>query len=117
MVSMIQQFEVLYLDMVGRQYDYLINPLGAVRSTFEKVVATGADPTSFDGKDWGVPILTHSTVKWVQANLSVRFRGMIQDMLGNECYVGPYKNEGTWNSNKFTDISQFPMRHSPDTRL
>ncbi|KAJ0616031.1 hypothetical protein HanIR_Chr02g0086001 [Helianthus annuus] len=28
MVSMIQQFEVLYLDMVGRQYDYLINPLG-----------------------------------------------------------------------------------------
>ncbi|KAJ0508729.1 putative NT-type C2 domain-containing protein [Helianthus annuus] len=37
---------------------------------------------------------------------------MIQDMLGNECYVGPYKNEGTWNSNKFTDISQFPMGHS-----
>ncbi|MFS7920820.1 hypothetical protein Hanom_Chr03g00229251 [Helianthus anomalus] len=54
MVSMIQQLEVLYLDMVGRQYDCLINPLGAVRSTFEKVVATGADPTSFDGKDWGV---------------------------------------------------------------
>ncbi|KAJ0787770.1 putative mini-chromosome maintenance complex-binding protein [Helianthus annuus] len=94
--------------MVGRQYDCLINPLGAVRSTFEKAVATGADPTSFDGKDWGVsdlfreylfqneavsqvPILTHSTVKWVQANLLVRFRGMIQDMLGNECYVGPYK--------------------------
>uniref|UniRef100_A0A251V622 Putative mini-chromosome maintenance complex-binding protein n=1 Tax=Helianthus annuus TaxID=4232 RepID=A0A251V622_HELAN len=94
--------------MVGRQYDCLINPLGAVRSTFEKVVATGADPTSFDGKDWGVSdlfreylfqneavsqvsILTHSTVKWAQANLLVRFCGMIQGMLGNECYVGPYK--------------------------
>ncbi|KAJ0922525.1 putative mini-chromosome maintenance complex-binding protein [Helianthus annuus] len=120
--------------MVGRQYDCLINPLGAVRSTFEKAVVSGADPTSFDGKDWGVsdlfreylfqnddvsqvPILTHSTVKWVQANSLVRFRGMIQDMLGNECYVGAYKNEGTWNTNKFTDVSQFPMGHSPDTRL
>ncbi|MFS8017852.1 hypothetical protein Hanom_Chr15g01385281 [Helianthus anomalus] len=45
---------LLYLDMVGRQYDCLINPLGAIRSTFEKAVASGADPTSFDGKDWGV---------------------------------------------------------------
>ncbi|KAJ0677444.1 putative mini-chromosome maintenance complex-binding protein [Helianthus annuus] len=46
-----------------------------------------------------VPILTHSTVKWVQANSLVRFHGVIQDMLGNECYVGAYKNEGTWNTN------------------
>ncbi|KAJ0884458.1 hypothetical protein HanPSC8_Chr10g0433911 [Helianthus annuus] len=80
--------------MVGRQYYCLINPLGAVRSTFEKAVASGADPTSFDGKDWGVSDLFReylfqneavssdsdsSTVKWVQANLLVRFRGMIQD--------------------------------------
>ncbi|KAJ0582201.1 hypothetical protein HanHA300_Chr04g0149611 [Helianthus annuus] len=60
--------------MVGRQYYCLINPLGAVRSTFEKAVASGADPTSFDGSD-----SDSSTVKWVQANLLVRFRGMIQD--------------------------------------
>ncbi|KAI7747223.1 hypothetical protein M8C21_023938 [Ambrosia artemisiifolia] len=120
--------------MVGRQYDCLLNPLGAVRSTFDKAVASGSDPASFHRSDWGVsdlfrdflfqndgvsqvPFLTHSTVKWVRPNSLVRFRGMIQDMLGNECYVGAYKNEGTWNTNKFTDVSQFPMGPSPDTWL
>lgn len=39
--------------MVGPAYDFLVNPLGAVRSTFEKVIASGSDPASFDGKDWG----------------------------------------------------------------
>ncbi|KAJ0501039.1 putative NT-type C2 domain-containing protein [Helianthus annuus] len=82
---------MLYLDMVGLQYDCLINPLGAVRSTFEKAVPTGADPTSFDGKDWGVSDL---------------FR---EYLFQNEAVS---QNEGTWNSNKFTDISQFPMGHS-----
>ncbi|KAI3815944.1 hypothetical protein L1987_15628 [Smallanthus sonchifolius] len=126
--------KTLYPEMVGRQYDCLANPLGAVRSTFEKAVASGSDPASFDRKDWGVsdlfreflfdndglsqvPILTHSTVKWVRPNSLVRFRGMIQDMLGNELYAGAYKNEETWNTNKFTDVSQFPMGSSPDTRL
>ncbi|KAK9059703.1 hypothetical protein SSX86_020407 [Deinandra increscens subsp. villosa] len=120
--------------MVGREYDCLANPLGAVRSTFEKAVASGSDPASFDRRDWGVsdlfreflfdndglrqvPILTHSTVKWIHPNSLVRFRGMIQDMLGNEMYVGVYKNEETWNTNKFTDVSQFPMGSSPDMRL
>ena len=40
--------------MVGRQYDCLVNPLGAVRFTFEKTVNSGTDPTSLGGKDWGV---------------------------------------------------------------
>lgn len=39
--------------MVGLLYDFLANPLGAVRLTFEKAVATGSDPAVFDGKDWG----------------------------------------------------------------
>ncbi|XP_076891358.1 mini-chromosome maintenance complex-binding protein-like, partial [Bidens hawaiensis] len=120
--------------MVGREYDCLSNPLGAVRSTFHKAVASGSDPASFDRSDWGVadlfrqflfdshainqvPFLSHSTVKWIQPNSLVRFRGMIQDMLGNECYVGAYKNEETWTTNKFTDVSQFPMGSSPDKRL
>lgn len=39
--------------MVGLQYDCLQNPLGAVRLTFEKAVASGSDPATFNGKDWG----------------------------------------------------------------
>lgn len=38
-----------------------------------------------------VPILNATTIRWVQPNTLVRFRGMIQDMLGNELYVGAYK--------------------------
>lgn len=40
-------------EMVGPKYDCLANPLGAIRLTFEKAIASGADPASFDGKDWG----------------------------------------------------------------
>ncbi|KAK1415433.1 hypothetical protein QVD17_31214 [Tagetes erecta] len=126
----------VYLEeMVGRAYDCLTNPLGAVRFTFEKTVLSSAsDPASFDRNDWGVadlfreflfdndglhqvPMLTPSTVKWIKPNSLVRFRGMIQDMLGNEFYVGAYKNKDTWNTNKFTDVSQFPMDPSPDMRV
>lgn len=42
------------LEMVGRQYDCLVNPLGAVRFTFEKAVTSGTDPASLDRNDWGV---------------------------------------------------------------
>uniref|UniRef100_A0A0D3BNY1 Potassium transporter n=1 Tax=Brassica oleracea var. oleracea TaxID=109376 RepID=A0A0D3BNY1_BRAOL len=38
----------------------------------------------------------------------VRFRGMIQDMLGNEFYAGAYKDGLTWSTNKYSDVSQFP---------
>lgn len=38
-----------------------------------------------------VPVLTPATLGWIQPNTLVRFRGMIQDMLGNELYVGAYK--------------------------
>ena len=40
--------------MVGREYDCLLNPLGAVGSTFNKAMMTSSDPASFDRKDWGV---------------------------------------------------------------
>ena len=44
--------------MVGLPYDFMANPLGAVRLTFEKAMAaaeaSGSDPANFDGKDWGV---------------------------------------------------------------
>ncbi|KAF5959729.1 hypothetical protein HYC85_000938 [Camellia sinensis] len=121
--------------MVGLPYDCLANPLGAVRLTFDKAVASsGSDPTTFNGRDWGatdifrdflfdngglsqVPILNATNLRWIQPNTLVRFRGMIQDMLGNEFYVGAYKDGATWRTNKFTDVSQFPMHSSADTRI
>ncbi|RRT83786.1 hypothetical protein GW17_00056848 [Ensete ventricosum] len=43
--------------MVGLAYDFLANPLGAVRLAFEKAVASSppdADPAAaFRGNDWG----------------------------------------------------------------
>ncbi|CAN4076304.1 unnamed protein product [Withania somnifera] len=119
--------------MVGLPYDCLSNPLGAVRLSFEKAVASGCDPATFD---WGathlfsqflfdngglsqVPFLNPSTMTWLQPNTLVRFRGMIQDMLGNEFYVGAYKDGETWRTNKYAEFSQFPMSmdSSPDMRV
>ncbi|CAL9123278.1 unnamed protein product [Musa textilis] len=124
--------------MVGLAYDFLLNPLGAVRLAFEKAVASSppdADlAAAFRGKDWGavdlfrdflfeqgglsqVPILDASTIRWVQPNTLVRFRGMVQDMLGNELYVGAYKNGSTWRTNKFTDVAPSPMPPAFETQL
>ncbi|KAL5732986.1 hypothetical protein ACOSQ2_032678 [Xanthoceras sorbifolium] len=120
--------------MVGPQYDCLVNPLGAVRSTFEKAMASGSDPSTFNGSDWGavdvfrqflfdegslsqVPELNPTTIRWIQPNTLVRFRGMIQDMLGNEFYVGAYKDGAVWRTNKFMDFSQVPMGSSPDMQV
>ncbi|CAL5204217.1 unnamed protein product [Lathyrus oleraceus] len=112
--------------MVGPQYDLLANPLGVVRSTFDTAIASGSDPTTLNGRDWGainlfrhflsdqsqlsqVPLLTPATIKYVKPNTLVRFRGMIQDMLGNEFYVGTFKDGSVWRTNKFSDISQYPI--------
>ncbi|KAK1570503.1 hypothetical protein Q3G72_002880 [Acer saccharum] len=120
--------------MVGPQYDCLANPLGAVRSTFDKAMASGSDPSAFNGSDWGVldvfrqflidqgspsqvPVLNPTTIRRIQPNTLVRFRGMIQDMLGNEFYVGAYKNDAVWRTNKFTDFPQFPMGEEPNMRI
>lgn len=113
--------------MGGPPYDFLGNPLGAVRLSFEKAVASGSHPSALDGKDWGaldlfrqflvqnppIPDLNNQTISLLQPNTLVRYRGMIQDMLGNEFYVGSYKDgSGTgssWKTNKFADISQLPI--------
>ncbi|KAK8651463.1 hypothetical protein V6N13_141064 [Hibiscus sabdariffa] len=123
--------------MGGPPYDCMANPLGAVRLTFEKAIGLGSEtvthPSAFEGKDWGalelfrhflfqesglskVPILNPKTLRWVQHNSLVRYRGMIQDMLGNEFYVGAYRDDGSsWRTNKFTDFSQYPMQSPSDT--
>ncbi|KAK6932926.1 Mini-chromosome maintenance complex-binding protein [Dillenia turbinata] len=121
--------------MVGLLYDCLGNPLGAVRLTFEKALASSsADPSKFDGKDWGVvdlfrdflydqaslsqvPILNSNSLRWIQPNTLVRFRGMIQDMLGNEIYVGAYKDGSIWRTNKYADVSQSPICSSSEMRF
>lgn len=38
-----------------------------------------------------VPSTDASSMRWLQLNTLVRFRGMVQDMLGNELYVGAFK--------------------------
>ncbi|KAM7271776.1 hypothetical protein ACFE04_030990 [Oxalis oulophora] len=122
--------------MVGLQFDCLANPLGAVRSTFDKsIAAANAESPTFDGKDWGVvdvfnqflfdqsnlchvPVLSRSSVTRVAPYTLVRFQGMVQDMLGNELYVGAYKDGSTWKTNKFTDASQCPaMEPSQNMRI
>ncbi|KAL1559287.1 mini-chromosome maintenance complex-binding protein-like isoform X1 [Salvia divinorum] len=120
--------------MVGLPYDCLANPLGAVRSTFDKAMSSDSSTAALDGKDWGasevfrqflfddgglsqVPLLNSSTMKWVQPNTLVRFRGMIQDMLGNEFYVGAYKDGDKWITNKFADASHDPSNASSDMRI
>ncbi|KNA05591.1 hypothetical protein SOVF_188970 [Spinacia oleracea] len=120
--------------MVGLPYDCLANPLGAVRLTFDKAVSSGLNPSTSNGGDWGsadlfrqflfddgghsqVPILNAESVKHLPPNSLVRFRGMIQDMLGNEVYVGAYKDGSTWRTNKFSDVSQIEMDMSPDMKL
>ncbi|KAJ0985448.1 hypothetical protein J5N97_003804 [Dioscorea zingiberensis] len=111
--------------MVGPLYDFVANPLGVVRLSFEQAVATSRadDPTAaFNGKDWGtldlfrdflfekgglsqVPILDASTRQWIQPNSLVRFRGMVQDMLGKELFIGAFKDGSTWRTNKYSDGS------------
>lgn len=52
-VSQTIEWRRVRIKMVGPPYDCLANPLGAVRLTFEKTIASGSDPASLDRKDWG----------------------------------------------------------------
>ncbi|KAL5228435.1 hypothetical protein ABZP36_016700 [Zizania latifolia] len=127
--------------MVGPQYDLVGNPLGAVHATFERAAeATAAESggrepvAAFRGKDWGasevfrsflfeqggldkVPVLDASNLGLIKPNTLVRFRGMVQDMLGNEYYVGAFKDGSTWRTNKFSDFSPFSIPHPCDSHL
>ncbi|KAM0875656.1 hypothetical protein ACQ4PT_036659 [Festuca glaucescens] len=138
--------------MVGPQYDLVGNPLGAVRTTFEKAAAAaaaesgGRDPVAaFRSKDWGasevfrsflfdqggidkVPLLDASNLGLIKPNTLVRFRGMVQDMLGNEFYAGAFKrhlfhcvpvpgqNSWTLESTPGPDLRQMSNCMSPEQR-
>lgn len=64
-----------------------------------------------------VPVLDESNLGLIKPNTLVRFRGMVQDMLGNEFYVGAFKDGSTWRTNKFSDSSPFSMPHPCDSHL
>ncbi|KAK1264677.1 Mini-chromosome maintenance complex-binding protein [Acorus gramineus] len=106
-----------------------------MRQTFERAVAAErVDPSASSGGDWGaldlfrdflsdpislsqVPVLNPENLSWVRPNTLVRFRGMVQDMLGNEFYVGAFKDGSKWRTNKFTDVASFPMAPESEQRL
>ncbi|XP_068641394.1 mini-chromosome maintenance complex-binding protein [Aristolochia californica] len=122
--------------MVGPAFDCLLNPLGAVRLSFERAVSASDrfDPASLSNKDWGavdvfqkflfdegglsqVPFLDTENQRWIQPNSLVRFRGMVQDMLGSEFYVGAFKDGPTWRTNKFADVSSVDMGPGPEMQI
>ena len=55
-----------------------------------------------------VPILDSSSIKWVQPNTLVWFRGMIHDMLRNGFYAGAYKVPG---QNQWTECSSVELKN------
>uniref|UniRef100_A0A7N0UFD7 Mini-chromosome maintenance complex-binding protein n=1 Tax=Kalanchoe fedtschenkoi TaxID=63787 RepID=A0A7N0UFD7_KALFE len=127
--------------MVGLQYDCLANPLGAVRLSFEKAVASGDGQAALQGKDWGtgqifadfisenlsqIPIINQECSQRLRPNTLVRFRGMVQDALGSEFYIGAFKDGSVWRTNKYLDASQchtqfdcsdYDIASSPDIRI
>ncbi|KAK1312714.1 Mini-chromosome maintenance complex-binding protein [Acorus calamus] len=100
--------------MVGLPYDHVANPLGLVRQTFERAVAAErVDPSASSGGDWGAIDLFRD---FLSDPISSP-RGMVQDMLGNEFYVGAFKDGSKWRTNKFTDVASFPMAPESEQRL
>nr|VDD15795.1 unnamed protein product [Brassica oleracea] len=69
------------------------------------------------GPDVALKVPPVSLLEVGMPNTLVRFRGMIQDMLGNEFYAGAYKDDSTWRTNKYSDVSQFPDGPSSETQV
>lgn len=47
--------------------------------------------TNAKQKYFQVPVLNASNLGLIKPNTLVRYRGMVQDMLGNEYYIGAFK--------------------------
>eukprot|EP00250_Pteridium_aquilinum_P012999 c21070_g1_i1 orf=136-1962(+) len=110
--------------MVGKAYDCVANPLGAVRFLFDKASGQGfVDPPR--SGDWGVHPLFSKTLlddgalsqvpevnsvplDAIPANSLVRFRGMVQDMFNVEYYIGAYKDGDVWRTTKYSDAAALP---------
>uniref|UniRef100_A0A3Q7HN21 Mini-chromosome maintenance complex-binding protein n=1 Tax=Solanum lycopersicum TaxID=4081 RepID=A0A3Q7HN21_SOLLC len=111
--------------MMGLAYDCLLNPQRAIRMTFQNEILKPLIQPPSTARTGALLIYSGSFSMTMAAFLTrlksnnlVRFRGMIQDMLGNELYVGMYKDGETWRTNKFGEFFQLPMAigSSPDMR-
>ncbi|EFN53539.1 hypothetical protein CHLNCDRAFT_136659 [Chlorella variabilis] len=57
-----------------------------------------------------VPVLTEETVELLPNQCLVRFRGIVQDMLNPEYYVGEYRRpDGSWATAKYADQLAEPL--------
>lgn len=118
--------------MVGKAYDCVANPLGAVRFLFDKAAGQGA--VDQRGSDWGVnplfsktllddgalsqvPEINSVPMDAIPANSLVRFRGMVQDMFNVEYYIGAYKDGGIWRTNKYSDAAVLPPCAETDMQI
>lgn len=65
-----------------------------------------------------IPILTEATMDSIPSNTLVRFRGMVQDMLNPEYYVGEYKDQyGVWHTTKYSDVLDDSIYESEETKF
>ncbi|KAI5074125.1 hypothetical protein GOP47_0010086 [Adiantum capillus-veneris] len=118
--------------MVGKAYDCVANPLGAVRFLFDKV--TGQGPIDGHSSDWGVHPLFSKTVledgalsqvpeinagplDTIPIHSLVRFRGMVQDMFNVDYYVGAYKDGDVWRTTKYSDVAVVPPCSEANMRI
>ncbi|KAK9913851.1 hypothetical protein M0R45_037657 [Rubus argutus] len=70
-----------------------------------------------DGGLSQVPILNSATIRWIRPNTLVRFRGMLQDMLGNELYVGAYRMAPFGELTSLWMLLNTPIDSSSETRI
>ncbi|MCO5600015.1 hypothetical protein L7F22_054123 [Adiantum nelumboides] len=118
--------------MVGKAFDCVANPLGAVRFLFDKVAGQG--PVDAHSSDWGVYSLFFKTVledgallqvpeingaplDTIPNNSLVRFRGMVQDMFNAEYYIGAYKDGDVWRTTKYSDAAAVPHCSEANIRI
>lgn len=100
--------------------DCLRDPLGAVETLFNGASSKVSRVSELARWDWGVkdffekflqqdgvysqvPEINSTPLSAIPSNTLVRFRGMVQDMLENEFFIGCYKNGESIRTTKYTD--------------
>ncbi|KAK9804871.1 hypothetical protein WJX72_009431 [[Myrmecia] bisecta] len=108
--------------------DSLKNPLQTVRDLFAKA----GQPSAASSAEWGVeahfrallanpeiaakiPSLNHVQPDAIPNRSLVCFRGMVQDMLDPEYYVGAFqRTDGSWQTTKYADVIDEEISTAPD---
>ena len=123
--------------MGGRERDpRVLRPLEAVEAAFRAAAAQAAPGAPPADGDWGlgaqfgpfladaelrrqVPSLNAVDPARVPAGTLVRFRGLVQDVLDPEYYVGAFQAApgGGWESTKFRDHAERPLPEAGATAV